>query len=211
MKSGGSSLIAEQGAFQPQSSGANPSLSLQTLFPNEDRRLVKSPKEFTIRSIKAKAACELNAMWHSRFPIIDWSNVVRNRYYVCYALEHNGVPYGVSIWSSPIAANRLKNGQRLLELRRMALSPECPKNTATWMLSRMKKDIASRFPDIIRLISYQDTEVHLGTIYKAANWRIANVQQEEVKWNGARKRNKEQSTAPKARWEIDIKEDQGER
>lgn len=175
------------------------------LFAAEERPTPTSPREFSVRSIGAPDACILNAMWHSRFPAIDWSNVVRNRFYACYVLERDGVAYGVAIWSSPIAANRLKDGQRLLELRRLALSPECPKNTATWMLARMQEDITSRFPEVIRLISYQDTEVHLGTIYKAANWRIANVQQEEVKWDGPRKRNKEQSTAPKARWEMELK------
>jgi len=175
------------------------------LFAPEEREAPRSPRDFSIRSIGAPDACQLNAIWHSRFPKIDWSNVVRNRYYACYVLESKGIAFGVAIWSSPIAANRLKDGQRLLELRRLALAPECPKNTATWMLARMQEDIAQRFPEVIRLISYQDTAVHLGTIYKAANWRLANLQEEEVKWNGPRVRNQEQSTAPKARWEMELK------
>lgn len=175
------------------------------LLAQEERNAPASPRGFSIRSIGAPDACKLNAAWHSRFPKIDWSNVVRNRYYACYVLEAAGVAYGVAIWSSPIAANRLKDGQRLLELRRLALAPECPKNTATWMLARMQEDITQRFPEVIRLISYQDTAVHFGTIYKAANWTMANVQEEEVKWDGPRKRNQEQSTAPKARWEMQIK------
>lgn len=204
MRSGGSSLTEEQEASQLQGSGANPSLSLQKSLFNELRRKVSSPKEFSIRSIKAKDACELNAIWHSRFPSIHWSNVVRSRFYVCYILEIDSIAYGVAIWSSPIAANRLKDGQRLLELRRMALSPECPKNTATWMLARMKEDITKRFPDVIRLISYQDTEVHIGTIYKAANWKPVNTQKKFVSWFGHRTRNKEKTSATKTRWEMEI-------
>jgi hypothetical protein len=178
------------------------------LFGAEERPAVASPRQFTVRQIGAIAACELNAIWHSRVPLIDWSNVVRNRFYVCYALEHFGVSYGVAIWSSPVAANRLKDGQRLLELRRLALSPECPKNSATWMLAQMQKDIAWRLPEIIRLISYQDTEVHQGTIYKAANWRLANVQTEGQGWTtGKRARRVEQTMAPKNRWEMDMRKE----
>jgi len=176
------------------------------LFAEEERPTPASPREFSIRSIGAPDACKLNAIWHSRFPIIDWSNVVRNRYYACYVLETQGVAYGVAIWSSPIAAARLQDGQSLLELRRLALSPECPKNTATWMLARMQEDIQARFPEVIRLISYQDTEVHHGTIYKAANWQMVNVSP-GGEWirNDGQHRSKAQSAAPKARWEMELK------
>jgi len=174
-------------------------------FP-EDRPIPASPKEFSIRSIGAVDACKLNALWHSRFPVIDWTNVVRNRYYACYVLEFQGVAYGVAIWSSPVAANRLRGGQNLLELRRLALSPECPKNTATWMLSKMQQDITERFKDVISLISYQDTAVHHGTIYKAANWEMVNISPggEWTRTDGEA-RSKAQSTAPKARWEMKLK------
>lgn len=176
------------------------------LFAPEERPALLSPREFSVRSVGAPEACKLNALWHSRFPIIDWSNVVRNRFYACYVLEAKGVAYGVAIWSSPVAANRLKDGQSLLELRRLALSPECPKNTATWMLARMQRDILARFPDVIRLISYQDTEVHIGTIYKAANWTLANLPSESQDWSTpTRVRSKVQSSAPKARWEMELK------
>jgi hypothetical protein len=38
------------------------------------------------------------------------------------------------------------------------------------MLGQMRRDIARRFPDCPHLISYQDEDVHTGTIYKAAGW-----------------------------------------
>jgi len=55
------------------------------------------------------------------------------------------------------------------------------------------------------LISYQDTEVHTGTIYKAANWIPAN-RTKFASWNVSRERNSDQSTADKIRWEYKIKE-----
>ena len=172
-----------------------------------------SPKQLAFKVIRAQTACQLNEQWHSRLPIIDWSNVVRNTHYVCYAAEWECEFYASAIWSSPVAQNRFKNGKQILELRRLAISPEAPRNTATRMLGWMRKDIASRFPDIALLISYQDTEVHLGTIYKADNW-VAAAESEGLEWNTeSRKRNKEQSLAVKVRWEYKLrdfrKEDNG--
>lgn len=170
-----------------------------------DREMVASPKLFSMRIIGAPAACKLNAEWHSRFPIIKWGNVVRNVHYVCYTADFNHVPYAVAIWSTPIAANRLKDGNKLLELRRMAICEYAPKNTATWMLAQMKKDIKQRFPDVIRLISYQDSEAHFGTIYKAANWQPVSTSTKGMDWKQTgRERNEAQSTAEKIRWEMNL-------
>jgi hypothetical protein len=63
-----------------------------------------------------------------------------------------------------------------------------------------KKVIAN----IEKLISYQDTEAHLGTIYKASNWSAVNVSASNKTW-GNRQRNIEQSTASKVRWQYQIK------
>lgn len=164
-----------------------------------------SPHQLFLIEYPVKRACELNAVWHSRFPFIHWSNVVRNKHSVCYSFELDDISFAVAIWSSPIAANRLKDGQRLLELRRMAVAPDAPPNTASRMLAVMRRKIKQKFPDLIRLISYQDTEVHKGTIYKASGWTIANVQEKSADWtNKKRKRAKPQSTAPKVRWELSL-------
>ena len=186
----GDSVIATQETFQFSNGGSIPT----------------SPLQFKFEVISAKAACDLNFRWHSRFPNIHWSNVVRNKRYICFAAKFEGVYFAVAIWSSPIAGNRLKDGWLLLELRRMAICEQAPKNTASRMLSWMRKDISKRFPEIIRLISYQDTGVHLGTIYKASGWKLVNTMSKEVDWNSSnRKRNKPQSDAPKVRWELDLK------
>lgn len=177
------------------------------LFQVEERsNPPESPKQLQFKVIRAQTACQLNEQWHSRLPIIDWSNVVRNTHYVCYGAEFGSEFYASAIWSSPVAQNRFKFGKQMLELRRLAISPEAPRNTATRMLGWMRKDILSRFPDIALLISYQDTEVHLGTIYKADNW-IAAAESEGLAWNTEkRQRNKEQSLAPKVRWEYKLRE-----
>ena len=164
-----------------------------------------SPKQFEFNVIRAQTACNLNQQWHSRLPVIDWSNVVRNTHYVCFGALYESEFYASAIWSSPVAQNRFKYGKQMLELRRLAISPEAPRNTATMMLAFMRKHIKQIFPDIALLISYQDTEVHLGTIYKADNWD--NVHESPgIAWNtDNRKRNVEQSLAPKVRWEYRLR------
>jgi hypothetical protein len=155
-----------------------------------------------LRSIGAPLACELNAQWHSRLPIIDWSNVVRNTHYVCYGAIFKAEWFAVGIWSSPVAQNRFENGKTILELRRLAIRDEAPKYTATWMIGKMIKDIRKVMPDIKRLISYQDTEVHTGTIYKASNWFIGG-ESEGMSWTTIdRERNPEQTMVKKIRWEC---------
>jgi len=162
-----------------------------------------SPKDIEIvPAIRAQVACMLNELWHSRLPDIHWSNVVRNTHYVCYAFKYREAIVGVGIWSSPVAQNRMKDGKKILELRRLALSDMCPFNTASFVISQMIKDIRVRFSEIVKLISYQDTNVHLGTIYKASNW-VQGGQTPLMDWTTkSRKRSKLQSDASKIRWEY---------
>jgi hypothetical protein len=149
-------------------------------------------------------ACELNELWHSRLPVIHWSNVVRNSYSICFVAEHDAIAYASAIWSSPIAANRMKEGKTALELRRMAIAQDAPKNTGSRMLAVMARLIKGHFPEITLLVSYQDTEVHKGTIYKAAGWQPGQST-DGVSWSSeTRERNKEQTLAPKIRWDLRI-------
>ena len=162
-------------------------------------------KDIIIKESKAQISCLLNELWHSRLPQIHWSNVVRNTHYVCYVFYYKEAIIGVGIWSSPVAQNRMKDGKKTLELRRLALCKICPKNTASFVISQMIKKIKLKFPEIIKLVSYQDNEVHLGTIYKASNWTAAPIQTSLLDWTTSkRKRSSLQSTADKVRWEYNL-------
>ena len=165
-----------------------------------------SAHQLTINKCKVQRACELNEIWHSRFPKIHWSNVVRNRDYICFIAEYDDIAYASAIWSSPVAANRLKEGKTALELRRMAIADDAPKNTASRMIGVMRKIIKKTLPHITLLISYQDTEVHQGTIYKASGWYFASKNKGTSWTNNNRKRNKEQSLSDKVRWEFRLKD-----
>jgi len=92
-----------------------------------------------------------------------------------------------------------------LELRRMAISEDAPKNTASRMIGIMRRIIKKEFPHITLLLSYQDTDVHEGTIYKASGWYPASKSKGTSWTNNVRQRNKEQSLSDKVRWEFRLR------
>lgn len=148
----------------------------------------------------------LNRLWHSRLPRFG-TGAIKNMPFLSYGAECGGIWYAAAIWSNPVA--RLLPQQTWLELRRLAIAPEAPKNTASRMLAIMAKLIRRARPEVERLISYQDTEVHTGGIYKAAGWTPTTVSG-SGDWNRPhstnasgtpRTRPKAQSEAPKQRWE----------
>jgi len=159
MNQGGESIRVVHPLFQEEGGGSIPT----------------SPLQLHIGEIHVTKAIQLNALWHSRFPNIERGNIERNRYAICYGAEFAGKFYVVAIWSSAVAANRLKDGLRALELRRLAIASDAPKNSASRVLSVMTRLIKKKGFDINRFISYQDTEVHSGTIYKAAGCRLFHV------------------------------------
>lgn len=122
-----------------------------------------SALQLTVRKCGIYWARELNAAWHSLLPVTDHGNLVRFPKSVAYWADYNDVAYAVAIWSSPIAANRLTDGWAALELRRFAIAPDAPPNSASRMLAVMRRLIQKEWPEINKLISYQATEHHKGT------------------------------------------------
>ncbi len=172
--------------FQEEGGGVNPT----------------SPLQFNIGEISLDVAIRLNFTWHSRLPEVVKNNVQRVRHLVCFCAEYEGIYYASAIWTDPIA--RLLNGRDWLELRRFAIAPDAPKNTASRMLRIMRYQILSKWPQIARLISYQDCDVHTGTIYKAAGWK-AGAENKSGDWiRESRDRRTAQAPGIKIRWELDL-------
>jgi hypothetical protein len=166
--------------FQGEGGGSTPTSALQ----------------LRVMRVTHYVARQLNRLWHSRLPRVGAGSRA------CYAAEHDGVFYAVAIWARPVA--RLLPQWEWLELQRLAIAPDAPRNTASRMLAVMTRLVRRDFPDVVRLISYQDTEVHSGTIYRAAGWTptAASVGGE---WDRpSRRGNKAQSAAPKLRWEREL-------
>ena len=154
-----------------------------------------SALHLTILPIATIETVKLNRLWHSRLPEIGNAHMC-----FCYVAEHDGIYYAVAMWSPPVA--RAFNGRGYLELRRLAIANDAPKNTASRMIAIMTRLIRRERPETKRLISYQDTEVHDGTIYRAAGWTPCVQSSSARIWNMPnRYRKKTQTAAPKIRWE----------
>lgn len=170
------------------------------------RFLPDSSKQMTLREVGVNYAMQKNAEWHSRLPVTSHSNMIRNAHKIFYGAEFADNCFAVAMWTDPVAGNRMSKNDVWLELRRLAIAPDAPKFTATWMIAKMIKHIRKQFPDVTMLISYQDTEVHSGTIYAASNWQRAGVTK-GVDWTTSnRVRNKTQTLADKVRWTYRLKE-----
>jgi len=170
----------------------------------DERVTPKSAKDLHLYEIGVDKAMMYNEMWHSRLPVTSHSNMIRNTRKIFYGAEYEGHCYASAMWTDPVANNRLSKAYVWLELRRLAIAPDAPKFTATWMIAKMIKDIKKKFPEVTRLVSYQDTEVHTGTIYSAANWKRDAVSTFRDWTTGNRKRNDLQSKSDKIRWIYEL-------
>lgn len=145
------------------------------------------------------------AAWHSRLP-----DTQAGPWMLAFAATFGPDLYGGALWHNP-SARGLPN--EWLELRRLAIPEYAPPHAASWMLGAMRRWIAKNRPAVPRLLSYQDMDVHTGTIYKAAGWQVAHVSKPRQRDRtpnrvGTRRayRSDLNGTAPaaaaKARWEV---------
>ena len=147
-----------------------------TIAPTTDYRLVR----------------QLVGEWHSTLPFAPpgWR--------VGFVVSANNIPVAVAMWGRPVA--RMEDQEHTLELTRLAHSPEAPRNTGSWALARMRAWIRENMPEIERLISYQDADIHHGTIYKADNWQCGDIISERHTWtNRTNRRGTERQH--KVKWE----------
>jgi hypothetical protein len=91
----------------------------------------------------------------------------------------------------------------------MAIADDAPKNTATRMIGWMIRELKKR-GEYTTAISYQDTAVHNGTIYKASGWNPVKVGKDT--WDRPNQRNRRhddsQEVGAKVRWEISLQNSQ---
>ena len=184
----------------------------QPLFPVEGQGSIPmSPLQFEIIRMPLKDALALNMKWHSLLPKLPHSTVMM-KHGIAFGAIYLNLYFAIAVWSTPIAIS-LDNGMAF-ELRRMAIHGDAPKNTASRMISIMCKWLKKN-THYCRLISYQDTSVHTGTIYKASGWVNTNVSEGGSSWYTPNKKcgkrkmfsNPIQSDAPKIRWEKQIRQE----
>ena len=149
-------------------------------------------------TIDLRTALDLNRLWHSHLPQLDQ----RVAAWLCYGAKWHDSYRAIAVWSLPIARLLPQDGS-CLELRRFAIGPSTPKNSASRMLGWMARDIARRRPSVHRLVSYQDCEVHAGTIYKATGWMPIRTRA-GGDWNHKGRRRFARRIKRKVRWELFI-------
>ena len=112
-------------------------------------------------------AVDLTSRWHSRLP-----NTQAAPWQFAFKASFGDYTYAVALWNNPCTRSL---PHHWLELRRMACAPDAPMYTASRFLAWMVRYFRRECPERERCISYQDTAVHKGTIYKAAGWTAAYV------------------------------------
>jgi hypothetical protein len=125
----------------------------------------RKASDLTVEICPVYHARDLVMLWHSRLP-----NVQKGPWMHAFRAHWNGYTYGVALWHNPSARNL---PQQWVELRRMAVAEDAPHCTASRMLGQMARWFRVNKPECDRLVSYQDAEVHTGTIYSAAGWTRA--------------------------------------
>ena len=171
------------------------------LFQTEEGGSIPtSTLQLRVYEASARKCQQLNRTWHSILPETHLGNLVGNTRSVFYTAQFEDIYYAAAMWTTPIAANRLTDGWNALELRRFAIAPDAPKNSGSWMLGVMTNLIRKRYPSVNRLISYQATEHHRGTIYKAAGWTPV-AESDYTVWHEGRNRAEAQTKSSKVRWE----------
>jgi len=179
----------------------------QPLFPVEGQGSIPmSPLQFEIVEITLEKAKELNFLWHSRLPKYNTGYLPNHK--ICFAAEYKNIYFAIAIWGMPSSPSIPYD--TWLELKRMAIHVDAPKNTASRMIKIMESVIKKKFTEIYMLISYQDTECHLGTIYKASNWKYGRLHKGAAAIRShSRKKAKDNlhgtGFVPKIRWQKQIK------
>jgi hypothetical protein len=140
--------------------------------------LLAAPKarDLIFEQCPKQHAVTLVRMWHSRL-----SNCQDNPWTHAFCGHIKNVTYVVALWNTP-SGRCLPQHWR--ELRRMACSPDSPKNTPSRFMGWMVRWFKHHHPEHEHLISYQDTAVHLGTIYKASGWVAEHETVERIRDRG---------------------------
>ena len=118
-------------------------------------------------------AVELVRLWHSRLP-----GCQAGPWQYAFRAHKDDVTYAVALWNNPCTRSLPSHW---LELRRMACSPDSPKNTPSRMIAWMVRYFQKACPQREKCISYQDLHVHTGTIYKAAGWAVEYVSKPRIR------------------------------
>lgn len=153
-----------------------------------------SPRECRVeRTTSYGLVSLLVRAWHSTLPTAPPGFRLA---FVVYA--PNLAPVAVAMWGRPTARN--EDQTTTLELTRLAHAPGAPRNVGSWALACMRRYIRQNMPEIKRLISYQNADVHDGALYKADNWQLVSETFKDHTWH-TRPGRKGTEVQHKVKWE----------
>lgn len=128
-------------------------------------------------SVRAAHPHEIGWMLHEHY-LDKWPAVST----AVVALCRNDVPVGCIVFAVPPRETIKRYGGETWELARLWVADSEPANTESWFIARAVKLVRRLCPTIRFLVSYADPSVgHIGTIYKAANWRYDGATDAERK------------------------------
>jgi hypothetical protein len=180
--------------FQAEDGGSIPASTLQV----KDLLFEPSPRPHAVQLVRE---------WHSRLP-----NCQDGPWEYAFLARYGRLTYAVALLNSP-SARCLPS--HWLELRRLACAPDAPKNTCSAFLGWIVRYLKAHASERERLISYQDTAVHAGTIYRAAGWIPAftsapRIRDRSGNRTGTKRKyrwninGQDADAAAKVRWEISL-------
>ena len=135
--------------FQTGDGGSTPTSALRA----SDLQFQECAKDHAVRLVR---------LWHSRLP-----HCQSGPWQFAFSATCGGKTYAVALWHNP-SARCLPS--HWLELRRLAAAPDAPRNTCSRFMGWMIRWFRLHCPERQRCISYQDTFVHTGGIYRACGW-----------------------------------------
>ena len=171
----GAKLVKQTNQLERRLLGANvihPRYEDQLFVPGKPS-VVTSARQLQLSRCGTAFARYCNAQWHSRLP-----HTQRSPWQYAFKLHCDGYAFGVALLHNPSARTLPSHW---VELRRLALAPDAPRYAATRFLGLLVRWLKRNVPERERIISYQDTSVHTGTIYKAAGWVPAYTSRPRVR------------------------------
>jgi hypothetical protein len=101
---------------------------------------------------------------------------------LCLVAKRDGTQIGCVVYSAPPLQADKRYGGKVWELSRLYLLDEIPRNAETWLIGQSVKYIKQNHPEVEYLLSYADPSAgHSGTIYRAANWQMDGMTDDERK------------------------------
>jgi len=118
----------------------------------------------------------------------------------CLGVWHGDRLVGVLMFGRPVA--RIEDQRYTLELTRMVLLDECPRNSESCILALAARWVRRHVPDVCRLIAYADPgRGHKGTIYRAAGWRLVGMTRSSS-WTRIGRPRRDAAPGPKFKFEL---------